>query len=216
MATSCSTDRTSPACPGAVRRMQAQDQDHLPGWASSCYRPRTVSGKRGVRPRGDRLSAAGDPAERSIACSRSRFGLTAVEAGSRPALRSRAAAGSRPPPLVHATRASIIADEPTRNPRPAVDPLGRSCRLLLRINELLGVTVLMATGTTPKYVRPTLRKRVVALEEGRVISATRSVAPTTARTDQPWPRSCTSASVGRGRASGGIAVSLDGHRHDGC
>ncbi len=65
--------------------------------------------------------------------------------------------------LVHAPRL-IIADEPTGN----LDPLisWEIIQLLLRINEL-GVTVLMATHDAD--VVTALRKRVVALEEGRVV-----------------------------------------------
>jgi cell division transport system ATP-binding protein len=65
--------------------------------------------------------------------------------------------------LVHDPRL-IIADEPTGN----LDPLisWEILQLLLRINEL-GVTVLMATHNAD--VVTALRKRVVALEEGRVI-----------------------------------------------
>ena len=65
--------------------------------------------------------------------------------------------------LVHDPRI-VIADEPTGN----LDPLisWEIIQLLLRINEL-GVTVLMATHDAD--VVTALRKRVVALEEGRVI-----------------------------------------------
>ena len=65
--------------------------------------------------------------------------------------------------LVHDPRL-IIADEPTGN----LDPLisWEILQLLLRINEL-GVTVLMATHNAD--VVTALRRRVVALEEGRVI-----------------------------------------------
>ena len=58
----------------------------------------------------------------------------------------------------------IIADEPTGN----LDPLisWEILQLLLRINEL-GVTVMMATHNAE--VVTSLRKRVVALEEGRII-----------------------------------------------
>ena len=65
--------------------------------------------------------------------------------------------------LVHEPRL-VIADEPTGN----LDPLisWEIIQLLLRINEL-GVTVLMATHDAD--VVTALRKRVVALEEGRVI-----------------------------------------------
>ena len=65
--------------------------------------------------------------------------------------------------LVHDPRL-IIADEPTGN----LDPLisWEIIQLLLRINEL-GVTVLMATHNAE--VVTALRRRVVALEEGRII-----------------------------------------------
>ena len=65
--------------------------------------------------------------------------------------------------LVHDPRV-IIADEPTGN----LDPLisWEIIQLLLRINEM-GVTVLMATHQAD--VVTALRKRVVALEDGRVI-----------------------------------------------
>jgi cell division transport system ATP-binding protein len=65
--------------------------------------------------------------------------------------------------LVHDPRI-VIADEPTGN----LDPLisWEILQLLLRINEL-GVTVLMATHDAD--VVTALRKRVVALEEGRVV-----------------------------------------------
>jgi cell division transport system ATP-binding protein len=65
--------------------------------------------------------------------------------------------------LVHDPR-MIIADEPTGN----LDPLisWEILQLLLRINEL-GTTVLMATHNAE--VVTALRKRVVALEDGRVV-----------------------------------------------
>ncbi len=65
--------------------------------------------------------------------------------------------------LVHDPRL-VIADEPTGN----LDPLisWEIIQLLLRINEL-GVTVLMATHNAD--VVTALRRRVVALEEGRII-----------------------------------------------
>ena len=65
--------------------------------------------------------------------------------------------------LVHDPRL-IIADEPTGN----LDPLisWEILQLLLRINEL-GVTVLLATHDAD--VVTALRKRVVALEEGRIV-----------------------------------------------
>jgi cell division transport system ATP-binding protein len=65
--------------------------------------------------------------------------------------------------LVHDPRL-IIADEPTGN----LDPLisWEILQLLLRINDL-GVTVLMATHNAD--VVTALRKRVVALEDGRII-----------------------------------------------
>ena len=65
--------------------------------------------------------------------------------------------------LVHDPRL-VIADEPTGN----LDPLisWEIFQLLLRINEL-GVTVLMATHDAD--VVTALRRRVVALEDGRVV-----------------------------------------------
>jgi len=65
--------------------------------------------------------------------------------------------------LVHEPRL-IIADEPTGN----LDPLisWEIIQLLLRINEL-GTTVLMATHNAE--VVTALRRRVVALEEGRIV-----------------------------------------------
>ena len=65
--------------------------------------------------------------------------------------------------MVHDPRV-IIADEPTGN----LDPLisWEILQLLLRINEL-GTTVLMATHNAE--VVTALRKRVVALEEGRIV-----------------------------------------------
>jgi cell division transport system ATP-binding protein len=65
--------------------------------------------------------------------------------------------------LVHDPRL-VLADEPTGN----LDPLisWEIIQLLLRINEL-GVTVPMATHDAD--VVTALRKRVVALEEGRII-----------------------------------------------
>jgi len=65
--------------------------------------------------------------------------------------------------LVHDPKV-IIADEPTGN----LDPLisWEIIQLLLRINEL-GVTVIMATHDAE--VVTALRRRVVALEEGRII-----------------------------------------------
>jgi cell division transport system ATP-binding protein len=65
--------------------------------------------------------------------------------------------------LVHDPRL-IIADEPTGNLDPVIS--WEIIQLLLRINEL-GVTILMATHDAE--VVTALRKRVVALEEGRVI-----------------------------------------------
>ena len=65
--------------------------------------------------------------------------------------------------LVHDPRL-IIADEPTGNLDPVIS--WEIIQLLLRINEL-GVTILM--GTHDSEVVTALRKRVVALEDGRVI-----------------------------------------------
>jgi cell division transport system ATP-binding protein len=65
--------------------------------------------------------------------------------------------------LVHDPRV-VIADEPTGN----LDPLisWEIIQLLLRVNEM-GVTVLMATHDAD--VVTSLRKRVVALEDGRIV-----------------------------------------------
>ena len=65
--------------------------------------------------------------------------------------------------MVHGPRL-IIADEPTGN----LDPLisWEIIQLLLRINEL-GTTVLMATHDAE--VVTALRRRVVALEDGRIV-----------------------------------------------
>ena len=65
--------------------------------------------------------------------------------------------------LVHDPRI-IIADEPTGNLDPVIS--WEIIQLLLRINEL-GVTILMATHDAE--VVTALRKRVVALEDGRII-----------------------------------------------
>jgi cell division transport system ATP-binding protein len=65
--------------------------------------------------------------------------------------------------LVHDPRI-IIADEPTGNLDPVIS--WEIIQLLLRINEL-GVTILMATHQAE--VVTALRKRVVALEDGRII-----------------------------------------------
>ncbi len=64
--------------------------------------------------------------------------------------------------LVHDPRI-IIADEPTGNLDPVIS--WEIIQLLLRINEL-GVTILMATHDAE--VVTALRKRVVALEDGRI------------------------------------------------
>jgi cell division transport system ATP-binding protein len=65
--------------------------------------------------------------------------------------------------LVHDPRI-IIADEPTGNLDPVIS--WELIQLLLKINEL-GVTILMATHDVE--VVTALRKRVVALEDGRII-----------------------------------------------
>ena len=65
--------------------------------------------------------------------------------------------------MVHSPRI-VIADEPTGN----LDPLisWEILQLLLHINEL-GTTVLMASHNAE--VVTALQKRVVALEEGRIV-----------------------------------------------
>ena len=65
--------------------------------------------------------------------------------------------------LVHDPRI-IIADEPTGNLDPVIS--WEIIQLLLRINEL-GVTILMASHDAE--VVTALRKRVIALEDGRII-----------------------------------------------
>ena len=137
-----------------------QDRDHLPGLQAAA--DQDGLGERRVRARGHRHAAPPDPA------------------GGRPGAGPRRAdrAGAQIPAqlsggeqqrtaiaraLVHDPRL-IIADEPTGN----LDPLisWEILQLLLRINEL-GVTVLMATHNAE--VVTALRRRVVALEEGRII-----------------------------------------------
>ena len=92
-------------------------------------------------------------------------GLTAQARRSAPAS-CRAASSSAPPSRApwSTTRELLIADEPTGN----LDPLisWEIIQLLLRINEM-GTTVLMATHNAE--VVTALRKRVVALEGGRVV-----------------------------------------------
>ena len=138
-----------------------QDRHRLPGLQAAADQDGLR--ERRLRARGDGHAAAQDPA------------------GGRPRARARRADRSRPSrspsqlsggeqqrtaiarALVHDPRL-IIADEPTGN----LDPLisWEILQLLLRINEL-GVTVLMATHNAE--VVTALRKRVVALEEGRII-----------------------------------------------
>ena len=118
--------------------------------------------ERRLRPRGD-----GDPAPADRAGRRARPRRGRPRRPGRPApddaLRRRAAADAIARALVHEPRL-IIADEPTGN----LDPLisWEIIQLLLRINEL-GVTVLMATHNAE--VVTSLRRRVVALEEGRIV-----------------------------------------------
>ena len=137
-----------------------QDRDHLPGLQAAP--DQDGLGERGVRARGHRLPRREiRPAvDRVLAI----VGLTAqskqVPAQLSGGEQQRTAIARA---LVHDPRL-IIADEPTGN----LDPLisWEILQLLLRINEL-GVTVLMATHNAE--VVTALRKRVVALEEGRVI-----------------------------------------------
>ena len=118
----------------------------------------TGTPRRKIRPAVDRVLAL--------------VGLTRAGASStRRSSRAASSSGRRSPARSSTTRASIIADEPTGN----LDPLisWEIIQLLLRINEL-GVTVLMATHNAD--VVTALRKRVVALEEGRVDPRRGSVA----------------------------------------
>ena len=120
-------------------------------------------GERRVRARGHRHAAQADPAGR-----RPRARARRAHGPARTSCPNQLSGGEQQRTaiaraLVHDPRL-IIADEPTGN----LDPLisWEIIQLLLRINEL-GVTVLMATHNAD--VVTALRKRVVALEEGRVI-----------------------------------------------
>ena len=148
-----------------IRRRQvpkdpAQDRDRVPGLQAAAAQVRL--GERRVRARGHRHATPPDPA------------------GGGPGPRTgRAHRAGRPGPdqlsggeqqrtaiaraLVHDPRI-IIADEPTGNLDPVIS--WEIIQLLLRINEL-GVTILMATHDAE--VVTALRKRVVALEDGRII-----------------------------------------------
>ena len=109
------------------------------------------------------------------------------------AVRRRAAADRHRSGAVHDPHL-FIADEPTGN----LDPLisWEIIQLLLRINEM-GVTVLMATHNAE--VVTALRKRVVGLEDGRVVRDETGGAYN--RRTRCWPSSH-SASSAPGRASG--------------
>ena len=137
-----------------------QDRDHLPGLQAPAVEDGL--GERRLRARGDRHAPPADPAGRRP---RARAGR-ADRAGAADPIQLSGGEQQRTAiarALVHDPRL-IIADEPTGN----LDPLisWEILQLLLRINEL-GVTVLMATHNAE--VVTALRKRVVALEEGRII-----------------------------------------------
>ena len=159
---SSSTARTSRSCPaGTSPRSGARSGSS--SRTSSCCPTKSGLGERRVRARGHRHAAPEDPAGR-----RPRAGARRPHRPARTRCPSQLSGGEQQRTaiaraLVHDPRL-IIADEPTGN----LDPLisWEIIQLLLRINEL-GVTVLMATHNAD--VVTALRKRVVALEEGRVI-----------------------------------------------
>ena len=139
----------------------AQDRHHLPGLQAPAVQDGL--GERRLRARGHRHATAQDPAG-----GRPRAGARGTERPGASSGRSQLSGGEQQRTaiaraLVHDPRL-IIADEPTGN----LDPLisWEILQLLLRINEL-GVTVMMATHNAE--VVTALRKRVVALEEGRII-----------------------------------------------
>ena len=129
---------------------------------SSCCRPRR-SGRTSRSPSRSPARPGARSGRRSIGCWRS-SGSPPRRGSTRTSCRAASSSGRRSPGPSSTTRGSIIADEPTGN----LDPLisWEILQLLLRINEL-GVTVLMATHNAE--VVTALRKRVVALEEGRII-----------------------------------------------
>lgn len=66
--------------------------------------------------------------------------------------------------LIHRPKA-ILADEPTGN----LDPYNASdiIKLLLKINEIMGTTIILATHN--KEIVNKLKKRVISLENGKII-----------------------------------------------
>ena len=153
--------------PGRMRRsedvplLRRTHRHRLPGLPPAAAQDRLR--ERRVRARGDRhaaLASSAPSVDRVLAL----VGLTG-QARQRPdqlsggELQRTAIARA----MVHDPRL-IIADEPTGN----LDPLisWEIIQLLLRINEL-GTTVLMATHDAE--VVTALRRRVVALEDGRIV-----------------------------------------------
>ena len=144
-----------------IPRLRRADRHRVPGLPAAAAQD--GARERRLRARGDRRAAAADPRRPSTACWAS-SGLTG-QADQRPGQLSggelQRAAIARA--MVHDPQL-IIADEPTGN----LDPLisWEIIQLLLRINEM-GTTVLMATHNAE--VVTALRKRVVALEAGRIV-----------------------------------------------
>ena len=148
-----------PPPPGA--QGPAQDRDRVPGLQAAAAQDGLR--ERRVRARGHRARRGAGSGRRWTGCS-PLVGLT----GQAQQLPDQLSGGEQQRTaiaraLVHDPRI-IIADEPTGNLDPVIS--WEIIQLLLRINEL-GVTVLMATHNAE--VVTALRKRVVALEDGRII-----------------------------------------------